>query len=260
MVCAWLLYRYTDATPSEAIDLFALMRTNQIRSDQYQGIETYSQRRYVEYFWRFIQNPELLRTPPFKVIAINRITVGPLFTPKSKTKRSSSKLSSSNMVSSKVSGSKHSVSNPSTGSASDFLSNDDNLEDVEWIARVIQRDETSMENVDKSYLFGTGTLENDIDLNGNFIRFEKGESVPALCGNICVKILKRKESESTVFASFWIHTYFLEIAQDAKGQQMVIPKLECDILHKDKTHKVAPSEMTIALDYDTMLCDDPNAL
>ena len=79
MVCAWLLFKYSDATPKEAIDLFALMRTNHSASQMYQGIETYSQRRYVEYFHRFLRDPKLLRTPPFKAMRIRKIVVGPLF-------------------------------------------------------------------------------------------------------------------------------------------------------------------------------------
>lgn len=223
MVCAWLLFRYTDATPAEAIDLFATMRTNQVRSDQYQGIETYSQRRYVEYFCRFIRSPELLRTPPFKLIAINAITVGPLHSAKAtKTKRASN-------------------------SAVDLLSDHDDLEHVEWIARVVQRDEAATESPDKAHLFGKGTV------NENVVHFQPEDKVNAFCGNICVKIIKRKEGESHVFASFWIHTYFLDIDHDAKGRRMVIPKLECDKLHKDKTHKVAPPEMTVTLDFDALL-------
>ena len=223
MVCAWLLFRYTDATPAEAIDLFATMRTNQIRSDQYQGIETYSQRRYVDYFWRFIRNPELLRTPPFKLMAINRITVGPLHSVKStKTKRSSA-------------------------AAADLLSHDDALEDVEWIARLVQRDETWTESADKAYLFGKGAVTE------NMLSFEREDEAKTFCGNICVKIIKRKESESELFASFWIHSYFLDVERDTKGQRMVIPKLECDQLHKDKTHKRAPPEMAITIDFDCLL-------
>ena len=32
MICAWLLFNYRDSTPTEAIDLFAEMRTNHAKS------------------------------------------------------------------------------------------------------------------------------------------------------------------------------------------------------------------------------------
>lgn len=232
MICAWLLYRYTDATPSESIDLFATMRTNQIKSDQYQGIETYSQRRYVEYFYKFLKAPELLKTPPFKYIAIKKISVGPLY-----------KMNTKNI---------NNINNADDEETEDLM-------DTEWVARIIQRDESSSDRADRVYQFATG----QIDQSDHTITFIKGENNanPKVFGNICVLIVKQANPEPIIFASFWIHTYFLQINNDKNDnqknskQQMVIPKLECDKLHKDKKHHKAPSEMAITLEFETFLYD-----
>lgn len=60
MICAWLLYYYQGCTPDNAIDFFAEMRTDTTKGEKTQGIETKSQKRFVNYFYQFLQEPEIL--------------------------------------------------------------------------------------------------------------------------------------------------------------------------------------------------------
>ena len=97
--------------------------------------------------------------------------------------------------------------------------------DTEWVARVIQRDEGSTDIADKVYPFATG----DVNLDNNTITFQKSndeiDSNPKLLGNICVLIVKQANPEPIVFASFWVHTYFMEFNNNQSGKQELIIKI-----------------------------------
>eukprot|EP01083_Nonionella_stella_P207411 753498_1 len=206
MICAWILFTYKDATPEEAIELFAAMRTNQMESDKYQGVETPSQRRYVEYFYQFIQNPILLNIPPCKLyMTLNEVIIGPLY------------------------------------NAYDTENNANDIKCNEWMVQIIQRDESSATNQsDRQFMLTSG----EIQANDTIRFIAKQEE---LCGNVCIKIIKQSKSGRKMFASLWIHTYFMELDDSNDCRELAIPKLECDKLHKDKDHKKAPLDMTVKL-------------
>ncbi|RWS30731.1 phosphatidylinositol triP phosphatase-like protein, partial [Leptotrombidium deliense] len=65
MICAWLVYSGQFSTAQEALDFFADQRTDKTVSDKFQGVETPSQSRYVEYFTTVVN--ELNAEIPLKV-------------------------------------------------------------------------------------------------------------------------------------------------------------------------------------------------
>eukprot|EP00485_Elphidium_margaritaceum_P019142 CAMPEP_0202728538 /NCGR_PEP_ID=MMETSP1385-20130828/185677_1 /ASSEMBLY_ACC=CAM_ASM_000861 /TAXON_ID=933848 /ORGANISM="Elphidium margaritaceum" /LENGTH=589 /DNA_ID=CAMNT_0049394789 /DNA_START=21 /DNA_END=1787 /DNA_ORIENTATION=+ len=165
MICAWLLFRYPEATPDEAIDLFATMRTNHLKARTTQGIETYSQRRYVEYFHRFVHTPSLLNVPPYQGIAIRTIDIGPLYLHRS--------------------------------GDDDIGNGDDNAlmsSSCQWSARIIQRDEDIINVDDTIYEFGRGVTRNDGNAHIVFESTENGGL--RLLGNICVLVYRKQHDDA----------------------------------------------------------------
>jgi PTEN phosphatase family protein len=71
MICAWLLYSGYCRSASEALHFFGEKRTDKSKGSKFQGVETKSQTRFVDYFDRVLQQFSNARisnpgfTPPF---------------------------------------------------------------------------------------------------------------------------------------------------------------------------------------------------
>jgi len=73
MICAYLLYSGVCTGGKEAMDLFAQKRTDPTKPGRPQGVETSSQRRYVEYFSSVVRNGKVL--PPFTRLYVTNLSV-----------------------------------------------------------------------------------------------------------------------------------------------------------------------------------------
>jgi PTEN phosphatase family protein len=63
VICAYLLYSGVCSSADEALDLFAHKRTDPTKPGRLQGVETASQRRYVEYFSAVVRAGRVLPAP-----------------------------------------------------------------------------------------------------------------------------------------------------------------------------------------------------
>eukprot|EP00927_Polykrikos_kofoidii_P072518 TRINITY_DN68622_c0_g1_i1.p1 TRINITY_DN68622_c0_g1~~TRINITY_DN68622_c0_g1_i1.p1 ORF type:complete len:559 (-),score=37.41 TRINITY_DN68622_c0_g1_i1:59-1687(-) len=64
--CAWLLYTREARSVQDALNLFALRRTDLAQTGKLQGVETPSQVRYVEYMWKHLQMTQSFFPSPLK--------------------------------------------------------------------------------------------------------------------------------------------------------------------------------------------------
>ena len=83
MVCSYLVFNNKFKTSKEALDFFAERRTDKSVGEKFQGVETPSQSRYVEYFTRImtqmsrnIPEPKVLRLKSIKISAVLSVGAG----------------------------------------------------------------------------------------------------------------------------------------------------------------------------------------
>uniref|UniRef100_A0A7N4NRX9 Phosphatidylinositol-3,4,5-trisphosphate 3-phosphatase n=1 Tax=Sarcophilus harrisii TaxID=9305 RepID=A0A7N4NRX9_SARHA len=74
MICIWLIASEHFNTAKESLEYFGKRRTDTASSSKYQGVETPSQRRYIEYF-ALIKNKYLWAVPQSKTLKISSIII-----------------------------------------------------------------------------------------------------------------------------------------------------------------------------------------
>ncbi|XP_074073315.1 phosphatidylinositol 3,4,5-trisphosphate 3-phosphatase TPTE2-like [Macrotis lagotis] len=74
MISIWLIASEYFKTSKESLEYFGKRRTNTASSSKYQGVETPSQSRYVEYF-ALIKNKYYWAVPPKKILKVKSITI-----------------------------------------------------------------------------------------------------------------------------------------------------------------------------------------
>ena len=83
MICSWLVYSGQFNTSQESLEYFAQRRTDKSVSKKFQGVETPSQSRYVEYFTKIVKEihcelpaVKTVQLKSFKIYSLNGIGRG----------------------------------------------------------------------------------------------------------------------------------------------------------------------------------------
>jgi len=218
MICAWLLYRYRESNPAEVIKYFADMRTNQALGSRTQGIETPSQVRYVNYFFKYLHghkgNTDIFKSP--FGLQIHNIEIGPFY-------------------------------NADYGPLSiDVFERPENIWREKKSENKLFCPEIDVNNL-RTVNLGEGLPGEKSNILGQHVSIKITDAKKATLfrGNLRVNIYIKVSSERRILTSFWINTFLLKLQRN--GKVLKLRKSELDKVHKDAEHKMLPPEFQIRL-------------
>jgi len=218
MICAWLLYRYRESNPADVIKYFADMRTNQALGSRTQGIETPSQVRYVNYFWKYLHdhmgNTDIFKSP--FGLQIHNIEIGPFY-------------------------------NEDYGPLSvDIFERPENIWRTKKSENNIWYPEGDVNNW-RTVTLGEGLPEEKSYIDGPrvSIKILDAKKATLFRGNLRVNIYNKVGSERRILMSFWINTFLLKLQRN--GKVLKLKKSELDKVHKDAEHKMLPPKFQVRL-------------
>jgi len=218
MICAWLLYRYRESSPTDVIKYFANMRTNQALGSKTQGIETPSQVRYVNYFFGYLHyhkgNADIFKSP--FGLQIHNLEVGPLY-------------------------------NTHYGPLSVEV-----FELPEDIERVKNNENSLLSPIVvreqwRTVELGQGVPDVKTGDDGPHVSIKIPDAKKAILfrGNIRMDIYYKISSERRKLMSFWLNTFLVKLRK--KGKVLKLKKSELDKVHKDVEDKLLPPDFKVRL-------------